>query len=147
MTILRAMSPALIVAVAVQLGCQAFKVIFYSLRRRSFQWRFFFSAGGMPSSHSAFVTALAVSVGLGSGFATDLFALAFVFAAIVIYDAIRLRGAVQKQSEALALLAELLPEERRPSIPMWVGHSVTEIVAGVLVGAGLAYLAFLLFFR
>jgi len=147
MTILRMISPALIVAVVIQLGCQAFKVIFYSARRRSFQWRFFFSAGGMPSSHSAFVTALAVSVGLGSGFATDLFALAFVFAAIVIYDAIRLRGAVQKQSEALARLVELLPEDDRPPVPMWVGHSLAEIAVGVLVGGGVAYLAFLLFVR
>lgn len=143
MNILKAVSPALIIAVVVQLGCQAFKVVFYSIKRRSFQWRFFFSAGGMPSSHSAFVTALAVTVGLGSGFATDIFALAFVFAVIIIYDSIRLRGAVQKQSEALSRLIELLPPEKRVPIPMWIGHSMPEIAAGVLVGGGLSYVAFL----
>lgn len=144
MTIIKNISSALIVAVVIQLGCQAFKVVLYSLKHRAFEWKFFFRAGGMPSSHSAFVTALAVSIGRGSGFGTDLFALAFVFAAVIIYDSIRLRGAVQKHSEAIEKLVKLLPEEQRVEVPQWVGHTFAEIVAGVVVGGVLAYLAFFL---
>ena len=40
-------------------------------------------SGGMPSSHSATVTALAVAVGLQEGFASSLFATAAVFASVV----------------------------------------------------------------
>jgi acid phosphatase family membrane protein YuiD len=145
MAILESISSALLVAVVIQLGCQAFKVVLYSIKHRSFEWKFFFRAGGMPSSHSAFVTALAVSIGRGSGFGTDLFALAFVFAAVIIYDSIRLRGAVQKHSEAIKRLAKLLPEEERIEVPQWVGHTFPEIAAGVVVGGVLAYIAFFLF--
>jgi acid phosphatase family membrane protein YuiD len=145
MAIFESVSSALIVAVVIQLGCQTFKVVLYSIRNRAFEWRFFFRAGGMPSSHSAFVTALAVSIGRGSGFGTDLFALAAVFAAVIIYDSIRLRGAVQKHSEVIERLAQLLPEDERREVPKWVGHTFPEIVAGVVVGGVLAYLAFFLF--
>jgi acid phosphatase family membrane protein YuiD len=145
MTVFQGISSALLVAVIIQLGCQAFKVVLYSIKHRALEWKFFFRAGGMPSSHSAFVTALAVAIGRGSGFDTDLFALAFVFAAVIIYDSIRLRGAVQKHSEAIEKLVKLLPDSERGEVPKWVGHTFPEIVAGVVVGAVLAYLAYYLF--
>ena len=99
----------------------------------------------MPSSHSAFVTALAVAIGRRSGFDTDLFALAFVFATIIIYDSIRLRGAVQKHSEAIIRLVKLLPKAERMEVPQWVGHTFPETLAGILVGGVFAYIAFFLF--
>ncbi len=142
---IQAISSALIISVAVQLACQAFKVVFYSIRNRIFEWEYFFSAGGMPSSHSAFVTALAVSIGFSSGFGADLFALAFVFATVTIYDSIRLRGAVQKHSEVLLKLVKLLPKDERIKIPLRVGHSMAEIGVGIVVGGGLACLASFLY--
>jgi len=147
-------SLSLIIAVAIQLGCQAFKVVFYSLRNRRFSFHWFFSAGGMPSAHTAFVAALAVSVGLARGFASELFAVAFVFATIVIYDILRMRAAVQTHSRILKVLLEerragragraVDPESRDPGagpagaepppLPPEVGHSFAEVVAGLAVG-------------
>jgi acid phosphatase family membrane protein YuiD len=144
------LSLSLIAAVAMQLGCQLFKVVFYSLREGRFSFRWFFSAGGMPSAHTAFVTALAVSVGLYRGFSSETFAVAFVFATIVVYDILRVRAAVQAHSEILkTLLAERAsgrasgPAPDRapdgagqvPPLPAPVGHTRAEVLIGFAVGA------------
>ena len=140
------MSPIFITAVAVQIFCQAYKVVYYSIREKRWAWRRFISAGGMPSAHSAFVSALSVSVGLSKGFDSDLFAVAAVFSTIIIYDSIRLRGAVQIHSRILERLSRLLPEEDRLPVPRHVGHTLLEIAVGTLVGGILSFLAFRLFF-
>jgi acid phosphatase family membrane protein YuiD len=129
---------SLLTAVGVQVLCQLFKVALYSARDRRLTLSWFISAGGMPSAHSAFVTALAVSVGLWSGFASDLFAVACVFSIIIIYDAWRLRGAVEHHARILARLA---PKE---GVNQRLGHSLSEIAAGIAAGGGLAAAAWLL---
>ena len=104
-------SPSLIAAVSIQLGCQLFKVFYYSAKDRRFSIRWFFTAGGMPSAHTAFVSALAVSVGLHRGLSSEIFAVAFVFAVIVVYDILRVRAAVQAHSNIL-----LSSGSKRPQI-------------------------------
>ena len=59
------------------------------------------TSGGMPSSHTSFVTSLATVVGLVDGFHSTNFAIAVVFAAIVMYDAAGVRRAVGKQATIL----------------------------------------------
>jgi hypothetical protein len=124
----------LLVAVTAQVLCQIFKVVAYSIRDRRFSPRYFTTAGGMPSAHSAFVTALTVAVGLSRGFDSELFAVAFVFSAIVIYDAYRLRGHVEQQAEVLNRLQEHLEPADRVRLSEMVGHSVREILAGIGFG-------------
>jgi acid phosphatase family membrane protein YuiD len=135
---------SLFTAVAVQIACQAFKVAFYSLRERRLALSWFISAGGMPSAHSAFVTALAVSVGLWSGFQSDVFAVAGVFSIITIYDAWRLRGAVEHHARILVRLAEKVPGVATGEINQRLGHSLPEIAAGIAAGGGLAAVAWLI---
>jgi acid phosphatase family membrane protein YuiD len=133
---------SLLVAVAIQLGCQLFKVVYYSIREGRLEgWRLF-SAGGMPSAHSALVTALAVSVGVRSGVASDLFAVAAVFGVIVIYDALRLRGAVGEHARVLNRLLALHPEAASLGpLREMVGHSPAEVAVGIAAGGGLAVAA------
>ena len=117
-------SASLIVAVAVQLGCQVFKVIAGSARSRSFAWRRMFAAGGMPSSHTAFVATLSTAIALRAGVASDLFAIACVFSVVIIYDTIRVRGAIQLNSDALRQVVAPMPEASRPAASHDVGHSI-----------------------
>ncbi len=131
-------SASLVTAVAVQLLCQLFKFVFYSLRERRLRLGYFFSAGGMPSAHTAFVTALTVSIGFKLGPNSAIFAIAFVFSAIVIYDIVRVRAAVQSHSRILARLMEKLPVEERIEPPPAVGHTLSEVLIGLAVGGGLA---------
>lgn len=128
------------VAVAVQMACQAFKLVYYSIRVRHFSPHFFVSAGGFPSAHSAFVTALTVSIGLRSGLGTDAFAVALVFSLIVIYDAYRLRGHVQALARRVNQLARQVENGGEPLSEM-VGHSLAEVSSGVAIGGALATLA------
>ncbi len=138
------LSPSLVIAVLIQLLCQLCKVVYYSIKNRTFQLDRFMHPGGMPSAHSAFVTALCVSIGMHNGFASELFALSFVFSAIIIYDSLRLRGAVQRNSQIIAKLSRLLPEPERVDVPRYVGHNLSEIIVGMLVGGLWAVLASLI---
>lgn len=90
--------------------------------------RIFFRQGGMPSSHSAFVTSLLIIVGDKMGIESVEFAIATVFAGVVWYDAIAVRGTVGKQSRTLNLIQNIhqFSEE--------VGHSIREVIAGIIFG-------------
>jgi uncharacterized protein len=134
---------SLFTAVAVQVACQAFKVAYYSVRdgRLSLSW--FVSAGGMPSAHSAFVSALSVSVGLWSGFDSDVFAVAAVFSVITMYDAYRLRGAVEHHARLLVRLVSAARLRDAGAINQRLGHSLPEIAAGIAAGSGLAFVAWI----
>ncbi len=140
----RALPLSLITAVGVQLVCQAFKVVLYSVREKRLALSWFFSAGGMPSAHSAFVTALSVSVGLWSGFSSDVFAVAFVFSVIIIYDSWRLRGAVQHHARALKKISDANAKLKLGPLNENIGHSIAEIAAGIGAGGALAAAVYLL---
>ena len=68
--------------------------------------RRFFESGGMPSSHSAFVCSIAMGIGFREGFASSFFALAFMIAMVVMYDAMGVRRAAGEQAEAINELRE-----------------------------------------
>ncbi len=143
-------STSLISAVVVQLMCQIFKAAYYSIRQGKLRLGYLFAAGGMPSGHAAFVTALTVSVGLSSGFRSDAFTVAFVFSVIIIYDILRVRSVVQRHSEILEELARQgvaagrHAATLRPSlfaIPRDIGHTPAEVAVGVAVGGAFSVVA------
>jgi acid phosphatase family membrane protein YuiD len=141
----------LLLTIAIQLLVQLYKALFYSLRHRELQlWRLV-AAGGMPSAHSAFVVALVVSVGLHDGLDSSAFAVAVVLASIVIFDTIRVRGTVERQSKMLIRLQQAVPESVVDGDPATslreVGHSLAEIAIGALVGGVLAAGGYLTFIR
>jgi acid phosphatase family membrane protein YuiD len=100
--------------------------------------RYVVSAGGMPSSHSAVVVALATRVGMDTGLSSTPFALAAVFAAVVMYDAAGVRRAVSVQARILnRMLTEMIEaqhfnEERLREL---IGHTPFEVFVGGLLGA------------
>lgn len=136
----------LVISIISQVSAQVFKVMLYSVAERRFAIDRLVNAAGMPSAHTAFVTALAASIGLQRGVASDIFAVAFVFAAIVIYDSFRLRGHVQRHAETLnRLLAprrELPGSSSSPRDPQelseQVGHTGMEVAVGIIWGLVLA---------
>ena len=125
---------ALIIAALVQVSCQIFKIVYYSIKDRKLGLSYVTATGGIPSSHSAFVTALSVTVGIRNGFTSDLFAVSAVFSLIVMYDAVRLRGIVQRQSRLLNRLTSKYHPGEHENLREMVGHTPVEIAAGVLVG-------------
>ncbi len=125
---------SLLAALSAQVLCQLAKVVYFSFKERRTAFKYFLSPGGMPSSHSAFVTALCVSTGIRSGFFSDLFAVSLTFSAIVIYDALRLRGTVQKQSIMINRFIEKDAGFKGERMSEMVGHTLPEIIAGIMAG-------------
>lgn len=101
--------------------------------------------GGMPSSHSATVTALATGTAIACGLRSAEFAISFFFAIIVMYDAMGVRYETGEEAKALNQLRERdLREGREPvtdrKLTEKIGHTPLEIAVGFLVGLGAAVL-------
>jgi len=99
----------------------------------------------MPSAHTAFVSTLTVSLGLYHGFSSEFFTIAFVFSAIIVYDLVRVRGAVHAHSRILERLQDKLPPQERIELPHLVGHTVPEILVGLFVGCTAAVVMHFIF--
>ena len=124
---------------------QLLKVILTLVFNRKLDIRRFVGAGGMPSSHSAFVVSLATSVGKLEGYDSPIFAVAITFALIVMYDAAGIRRAAGKQAAVLNDILEQIqtkrsiPEEKLKEL---LGHTPIEVFAGALLGFIISQLFF-----
>src|SRR6202047_1643648 len=82
-------------------GAELSKPLIHYVHSRRLNLRYFVTAGGMPSSHSAVVVALATRVGVDTGLSSVPFAMAAIFAAVVMYDAAGVPRAVSLQARGL----------------------------------------------
>jgi acid phosphatase family membrane protein YuiD len=116
---------------------QVSKIIYELVRERRLVLSRIVSSGGMPSSHSALVTALATAVGRVSGVQSPLFAVAVVLASIVMYDAAGVRRAVSIQARILnqmideAYEGHPIAEKRLREL---IGHTPIQVFVGGLLG-------------
>lgn len=98
-----------------------------------------YGGGGMPSSHSATMTALIVITGMIYGSASFEFVIALFLGIVVIYDARGVRFETQRQGKALNNLNEERKEEGKQPLDVSkfkekVGHTIPEIIVGVVIG-------------
>lgn len=126
---------------------QAIKLIIYAIINRGWSWERLFGDGGMPSSHSATVTAVAVSTGLMVGWDSPLFAVAAILALVVMHDAMGVRQETGKQAKVINSMLELFeimgrgdltPEE---TLKEFVGHTRRQVLVGAALGAVVALIA------
>jgi uncharacterized protein len=97
------------------------------------QVRQLYLPGSMPSAHSASVVSLLTVIGIKDGVESGLFALAALFAAIVMYDAIMVRRSSGEQGAALhALLQEIKSRVKKPRAAK--GHTPIEVLVGAMIG-------------
>ena len=121
---------------------QLLKAIVGLITNRTLDMHLLVRPGGMPSSHTALVIGLTVSIGFIEGPASAYFAISAVFAAIVMYDAAGVRLSVSKQSVILNRILQELWEFRPKDIPrdvrQLIGHTPFQVFAGGLLGACIA---------
>lgn len=138
----------ILITISINLLAQGSKyfIDWYRLGKRD--WRVIFSTGGLPSSHSATVTTLALVVGVIEGFGSTMFAIALVLALIVMHDAMGVRREAGKHAEILNELVadfeELLTEIGKHGImdnPLYdkklkilLGHKPIEVLTGFIFG-------------
>jgi len=100
-----------------------------------------FRSGGMPSGHSASMTALTIYLGCVEGFNSNIFALAIASTIIIFYDAIHVRYAVGEQGEALN---HLLKKNGDKPLPVIEGHTVPQVAVGAVLGVFVGILTYFL---
>ncbi|MBQ7410775.1 MAG: divergent PAP2 family protein [Clostridia bacterium] len=116
---------------------QIFKVVTELVKNKKLDVKRIVGAGGMPSSHSAIVCSIAVLVGKQYGFDTGIFALATVFAFIVMYDATGVRRAAGKQARILNKILEtpgLTTVEVQEKLIEALGHTPIQVFVGAALG-------------
>jgi|SRR5579859_876987 len=110
---------------------------------REWNWSLLLAAGGMPSSHSALVTGAFMGVGFQEGFNSPMFAVAFVLAMIVVYDATGVRRHAGDQARVINLMIdELLTGHplAEKELKEVLGHTPREVLGGILLGMLISYL-------
>ena len=123
---------------------QLIKVPVEYLRYKRWDWALLLNAGGMPSSHSALMTAVATSIGLNVGWDSPMFALALAIAGIVVYDATGVRRQAGLHAERInQIVRELLhlkklEDDQVSYLREIIGHTPGEAVAGVFFGTLIA---------
>lgn len=131
------LSPYYIFLIPVLVGAitQIMKFIVFSLKH-GWDWRYAMTHGHMPSAHTGFIVSLVTSVGYYEGITTGAFTVAVALAVIVIDDAARLRMYMGDQGRYLNMLIRQLnvSEEQFPRLKERVGHRVSEVIVGGILG-------------
>ncbi len=125
-------------------GIQLFKLIYDLVTTKKFNFKRIMGAGGMPSSHSAVVAGIATLIGKYEGVNSPIFALAFIVAFIVMYDACGVRRAAGKQAKLLNKLIEtpgLTGVQVSEKLVEVLGHTPVQVIVGALIGVGVGLIA------
>jgi len=135
----------LLVALVACFVAQGLKLIIDLVQNRKLNVHVLVTTGGMPSAHSALVTALATGVGQTLNWTSPEFALATIFAIIVMYDAAGVRQAAGKQARVLNQMIDELfqekPEFNQDRLKELLGHTPVQVLAGSVLGITVAWLA------
>jgi acid phosphatase family membrane protein YuiD len=139
------LSPYLITIFVAWLMAHLVKYVVSSLRnedRKFISISRLFMSGGMPSSHSTTVVAVATIVGLRDGISSGLFGVAALVTLIVCYDAVKVRRSAGEQGEAIcALIKEQKSKVKLPRAAK--GHEPMEVMAGAILGLTIGVVVFL----
>lgn len=118
-------------------AAQAIKIVITLVKTKKFNPYLVFSSGGMPSSHSSFVTALTTTVGFKEGFDSSLFALGAVISMVVMYDAAGVRRAAGRQAAVINKIMENIENQGLvfdKKLKELLGHSPIEVFGGAILG-------------
>lgn len=149
----------LLASLAAIFFAQFIKVPIYFIVSKKLDWSLITSTGGMPSSHSAAVTALSTGVALDHGLDSSIFAISAVFAIITMFDATGVRRHAGEQATVLNQLvldfnkfveeAKVWPkkaeQDKQKKLKELLGHQPIEVFFGGLTGILLALLLHYLF--
>ena len=146
-------NPVLIIPGCSWIIAQIIKGIINAIVNKKFSLDRLFGDGGMPSGHSATVTALAVTSGLVNGFDSATFGVATIFAIVVMHDALGVRRETGKQAVSIIKISELLNdyfsehnrEIKTDKLKVLVGHTPLQVVLGSALGGAIAIASYFLF--
>lgn len=149
-------NPLINVSVAAWFSAQLIKTVIDALKHRQFDRRRLAGAGGMPSSHSAVTCAVLLTSYFLYGFSSPIFAIAFVLALIVMYDATGVRWAAGLHAKAINRIVDYLEnsddeneqealKDMIPRLNESLGHRQIEVACGALLGFAIAMIGHFFF--
>ena len=128
---------ALWVALLAWFAAQLLKIIFEFWRVKKIRLNLIMASGGMPSSHSSFVVAVATAIGRLEGFDSLMFALAAIVSLVVMYDASGVRRAAGNQAAVINMMLDSIENtgiKLDKKLKEMLGHSPIEVAAGAVLG-------------
>lgn len=150
----------LIAAMLAIIIAQSIKIPLAYLLTREFKPFLVFSTGGMPSSHSAAVSALTTGVGIVDGLLSTTFAISFTISVIIMFDASGVRRHAGEQAVVINQMVKDLHDffdhakdwnkkeiyEKRKELKELLGHQPIEVFFGSVLGILIAVLLYPIFF-
>lgn len=133
----------LITAIVGWFAAQIIKIIVDIFRYRKLDWRLLFATGGMPSSHSALVVSMTTATGLSQGFDSAVFAVATVFAFVVMYDAQGIRRQAGIHAYILNIIIKTIENPKinaEKALKELLGHTPFQVLGGAILGIIVALL-------
>ena len=131
---------------------QVLKPFIHYLLHNEWDWHLIVTSGGLPSSHTAGVTACALAVGLSENFNSNLFAVTFVFSLVIAYDAMNVRYYAGQNIQITQQLIKDISELSQIQLddPIYftkmkdvLGHKGVEVLGGIVLGLIVAGVLFL----
>ena len=116
------------------LTAQLLKIIFNLFSEGELKFGIVFQTGGMPSSHSALISALSAGIGWELGFDNPAFALSVGISLIVMYDASGIRRSAGMQAIEINKISRELDKNKEIFLKESLGHTKLEVVVGSFLG-------------
>ncbi len=125
---------------------QVIKTLLHLLKTKTFNAERLFGSGGMPSSHSALVCSATIALCRKCGEGSPEFALMFILAVIVMYDAMGVRRAAGLHARELNKMNKLFVikeiftadeverDNKKKELKEFLGHTPFEVLGGALLG-------------
>lgn len=133
----------LITAIVGWFAAQIIKIIVDIFRYCKLDWRLLFATGGMPSSHSALVVSMTTATGFSQGFDSAVFAVATVFAFVVMYDAQGIRRQAGTHAYILNIIIKTIENPKinaEKALKELLGHTPFQVLGGAILGIIVALL-------
>lgn len=135
---MQAVTKIFIIVLITWLTAEVLKIIWDLIVHKRFRADYLLHYGGMPSSHSTFVTSMVLSVGLIDGFTTS-FLLALAIWMLVMRDLIVIRGHIDTNAENIKKISKNKINIDR------ISHNLLQVTAGTILGVILPIILYFLF--
>ncbi len=138
-------NPILCAGIVGWAAAQVIKFILFFVQNASVKLERLYGSGGMPSSHSSMVCATLVSTGRAAGWDSPVFAVMFVVAAIIMYDAANVRLEAGKHAKQLNEIMQKLfsqdeTADKETQFKELLGHTPLQVVCGAILGIAIGIL-------
>lgn len=135
----------MILSCSSQIVSMLVKALIKSVKNKKFSFKDMASYGGMPSSHTAFIVSATLGLGIEYGWHSAALGFGIVSALIVLVDAVKLRGTIDRINERSTYLAKDCSEKEIGKTPKHIAHKFSEVMGGIVFAIIYTFLFYLCF--